>query len=90
MIDKRPKLDRKSKFTLIKNIKSKQTDVFIQAFIEMITPIKGITHTIINNNGKEFAYHKEVSQTLDTKLYFGNLYHSWETNGLIRQYLPKK
>jgi len=89
-------VDRKSKFTLIKNVPSKQADIVTKALIEMITPIKGITHTITSDNGKEFAYHKEVAQALDTKFYFANPYHSWErglnehTNGLIRQYLPKK
>ena len=89
-------VDRKSKFTLIKNVPSKQADVVTQALIELITPIKAITKTITSDNGKEFAYHKEVSKALDTKFYFANPYHSWErglnehTNGLIRQYLPKK
>jgi len=36
-------VDRKSKFTLIKNVESKQADVVTKALIEMITPIKGIT-----------------------------------------------
>jgi IS30 family transposase len=89
-------VDRKSKFTIIKNIASKQADEVSKALIDMITPIKAITHTITSDNGKEFAYHKEISAALDTKFYFANPYHSWErglnehTNGLIRQYLPKK
>ena len=89
-------VDRKSKFTLIKNVPSRQADVVTKALIEMITPIKAITHTITSDNGKEFAYHKEVSAALDVDFYFANPYHSWErglnehTNGLIRQYLPKK
>ena len=89
-------VDRKSKFTLIKNVPSKQAEVVTQALIEMITPIKPITKTITSDNGKEFAYHKEVSEALETDFYFANPYHSWErglnehTNGLIRQYLPKK
>jgi len=45
--------------------------------------------------GKEFAYHQTVAKGLDTQGYFAHPYHSWErglnenTNGLIRQYLPK-
>jgi len=89
-------VDRKSKFTLIRNVASKQADVVTRALIEMLTPIKVITKTITSDNGKEFAYHKQVSDALDTDFYFANPYHSWErglnehTNGLIRQYLPKK
>ena len=89
-------VDRKSKFALIKNVPSRQAEIVTKALIEMITPIKAITHTITSDNGKEFAYHKEVSAALDIDFYFANPYHSWErglnehTNGLIRQYLPKK
>jgi len=89
-------VDRKSKFVIIKNVPTKEASVVTEALIEMIYPIKAITKTITSDNGKEFAYHKQVSAALDTNFYFANPYHSWErglnehTNGLIRQYLPKK
>ncbi|MCF6340646.1 MAG: IS30 family transposase [Sulfurimonas sp.] len=89
-------VDRKSKFVLIKNVPSKEASVVTKALIEMIQPIKAITHTITSDNGKEFAYHKQVSAALDTDFYFANPYQSWQrglnehTNGLIREYFPKK
>jgi len=51
--------------------------------------------TIIVDNGKQFALHKEITQQLKVAIYFAHPYHSWERgtneklNGLIRQYLPK-
>ena len=48
------------------------------------------------DNGKEFAYQKQVSDALDTDFYFTPPYHSQERglnehiNGLIRQYLAKQ
>ena len=45
--------------------------------------------------GPEFARHKEIAKGLDAEFYFARPYHSWErganenTNGLIRQYIPK-
>ena len=51
--------------------------------------------TITADNGKEFARHKEIAKGLDAEFYFARPYHSWErganenTNGLIRQYIPK-
>jgi IS30 family transposase len=87
---------KKSKFTLIKRVASKQAKEVSEALIEMLTPIKPLLHTITSDNGKEFAYHKDVSSALDTDFYFANPYHSWErglnehTNGLIRQYIPKR
>lgn len=89
-------VDRASKFTLIKKVNSRKADIVTQALIDMLYPIKSITHTITSDNGKEFAYHEQVSKALGTKFYFANPYHSWErglnehTNGLIRQYLPKQ
>jgi IS30 family transposase len=89
-------VDRKSKLVIIKYVTSKHADVVTKALIEMITPVKNITHTITSDNGKEFAYHQQVSDALNTNFYFANPYHSWKrglnehTNGLIRQYLPKK
>jgi len=89
-------VDRKSKFTLIKKVKSKQANEVTKALIDMLQPLKPITKTITSDNGKEFAYHKQVSEALDTDFYFAHPYSSWErglnehTNGLIRQYLPKK
>ena len=89
-------VDKRSKFTLIKKVSSKQASEVSTALIEMLTPMKPILHTITSDNGKEFAYHKDVSSALNADFYFANPYHSWErglnehTNGLIRQYIPKK
>jgi IS30 family transposase len=53
-------------------------------------------NTLTVDNGKEFSAHKSLAQTLEIDIYFAHAYHSWEwglnehTNGLIRQYLPKK
>jgi IS30 family transposase len=53
-------------------------------------------HTLTVDNGKEFSAHKSLAQTLEIDTCFAHAYHSWErglnehTNGLIRQYLPKK
>ena len=89
-------VDRKSKYAIIKKVSSKKADEVTKALIEMLYPLRNITKTITSDNGKEFAYHKQVSEALDTSFYFAHPYSSWErglnehTNGLIRQYLPKK
>ena len=89
-------VDRKSKLSLIKSVPSKEASVVTHALIEMLLPLKPVIKTITSDNGKEFAYHKQVSQALDAHFYFAHPYHSWErglnehTNGLIRQYIPKK
>ncbi len=57
--------------------------------------------TITFDNGKDgatfrFTNHQEITKEIGVEIYFANPYHSWErglnenTNGLIRQYIPKK
>ena len=47
------------------------------------------------DNGREFACHQRIAQRLGLDVYFAHPYSSWErgtnenTNGLMRQYLPK-
>jgi len=89
-------VDKASKFLLIKNIGSKHADVTAQATIDLLQPLKKITHTVTADNGTEFTYHEQVSKALDIQYYFCDPYSSWQrglnehTNGLIRQYIPKK
>ena len=89
-------VDRKSKYTLMKIVKSKSADVVTKAIIDLLHPIKHLVHTITADNGKEFSYHEEVAKELDIKFYFCDPYSSWQrglnehTNGLIREYIPKK
>ncbi len=57
--------------------------------------IPGRVHTLIADNGKEFAGHREVAEGLDAGFCFATPYHSRErgrnehVNGLVRQYFPK-
>ena len=53
-------VDRTSKFTLIKKVNSKKASEVTKALIEMLYPIREITHTITSYNRKEFANHEEV------------------------------
>ena len=52
--------------------------------------------TITSDNGKEFAYHQEIERKLNILFYFAEPYKSLQrglnehTNGLIREYIPKK
>ena len=52
--------------------------------------------TITADNGSEFHMYKQLERRLRTKVYFATPHHAWEratnenTNGLLRQYLPKQ
>ena len=51
--------------------------------------------TLTFDNGVEFALHARIARSLNADIFFANPYAPWErgtnenTNGLIRQYLPK-
>lgn len=88
-------VERVSKLTLIGQVGTKQADVVCAQTIRLLSQIKDYVFTITADNGVEFAYHEAIAQALDAKIYFAHPYHSWErglnenTNGLIRQYIPK-
>ena len=66
------------------------------ATISLLHPFTNFVHTITGDNGKEFAEHVRIAETLKASFYFAHPYSAWErgtnenTNGLVRQYFPKK
>jgi len=89
-------VERVTNFTLAAQVNSKSADDVTAATIALLKPIKDQVHTITADNGKEFSFHNQISQALDADVYFAHPYSSWErglnenTNGLLRQYFPKK
>ena len=89
-------VERKTKFTCISHVHKKEAGLVSKALIEMLNPYKSLVHTLTSDNGKEFADHQKIAEALETEFYFAHPYSSWErglnenTNGLIRQYFPKK
>ena len=90
-------VDRKSKYSLLELLPTKHAKEVIDATRRCIKRLpRKIFHTCTYDNGKEFSGHKEISKILGARCYFATSYRSWErglnehTNGLIRQYLPKK
>jgi len=66
-----------------------------QAIISGLRYFSSRVLTITGDNGVEFANHEGIAKSLKADFYFAHSYSSWEiglnenTNGLIRQYLPK-
>jgi len=89
-------VDRKSKFSKLMLVLNKTSRQVTDALISMLKPLKKGVHTITADNGKEFASHQKVAADLEADFYFARPYCSWErglnehTNGLVRQYFPKK
>ena len=89
-------VERKSRFTVVCKVKNKTAKEISDAIIAHLLPFAPLVKTLTYDNGKEFAHHERVSAALSCKSYFAHPYSSWErgtnenTNGLIRQYHPKK
>ena len=88
--------ERKTRLTLIAKVRSKSAELVSWSIRRLLEPIASRVFTLTSDNGKEFARHQEISTALQAKFYFAHPYSSWErglnenTNGLIRQYFPKK
>jgi len=87
--------ERKSRFTLLRTFPRKHAAPITEAIIDLLKWDARIK-TITFDNGKEFSGHQEIAAALSADCYFAHPYASWErgtnenTNGLIRQYLPRK
>jgi len=89
-------VERKSRYVRIgrlpKSDARSTADVMRNRLHQLSARVKSITL----DNGTEFAYHPRIARALSADIYFADPYKPWQrgsnenTNGLIRQYLPKK
>ncbi len=85
-------VERATQFTLSAQVSGKSAEEVTAATIALLRPYSGALHTITADNGKEFAFHEQMTEALGAIVYFAYPYHSWErglnenTNGLLRQY----
>lgn len=88
--------ERKSRFTLLGKLPRRTARAVRQRVCQVLLPVKGKVHSLTSDHGKEFADHERIAETLQLKFYFAHPYAAWErgtnenTNGLLRQYFPKK
>lgn len=89
-------VERKSRYTILAKADNKTTAAVVGGIIERMQHIAALVHTVTFDNGREFAQHEQIAEQLGSEIYFAKPYHSWErglnenTNGLVRQYFPKK
>ena len=87
-------VERVSRRVLIGYTRTKTASEVTREILRMLKD--EVVETLPFDNGKEFAGHERIAAELGCQCYFAKPYHSWErglnenTNGLIRQYFPKK
>jgi len=88
-------VDRKTGFLLIGKLAGRTVAETNRALGLLIDLHPSRFHTITADNGCEFHGYAQIEEAYGVDFYFAQPYHSWErgtnenTNGLIRQYLPK-
>ena len=89
-------VERVSGATLIGKLRYRRAADVNKRVIELIEAHPGLFLTITVDNGPEFHSYKDIEDATGVNIFFANAYASWErgtnenTNGLIRQYLPKR
>jgi transposase, IS30 family len=89
--------ERKSRFSLLGKLPEYTAKATTKETVRLLSPLPSEkVHSLTSDHGKEFADHQQIAQSLHLKYYFAHPYSAWErgtnenTNGLLRQYFPKK
>ncbi len=90
-------VERHTRFALVGRTDTKEagevTETLCAMLVRLPSPARS---TLTLDNGKEFAFHEELSRLAGLDVFFAHPYHSWErgtnenVNGLIRRLYPKK
>lgn len=89
-------VERQSRYTLVGQLDDRTTESLNKRVGWLIKETGLPFKTITADNGTEFNQYQQLERSHGCDFYFETPYHSWErgtnenTNGLIRQYIPKK
>lgn len=89
-------VERHTRYLMLVKVDSKDTETVINALIKHAYKLpQELYKSLTWDRGKEMAGHKRFSLATDIKVYFCDPQNPWQrgsnenTNGLLRQYLPK-
>ena len=89
-------VERKSGYTLLARVVDLRAATVRQAAEDQLEALpRHLRRTLTFDNGKEFAEHEALAAATGMSIYFAQPYCAWQrgtnenTNGLVRQYLPK-
>jgi IS30 family transposase len=89
-------VERRTGLTLIGKLPDRTSDALAARALELIRDSRLAFKTITADNGSEFHEYKRIEDQTQARFFFATPHHSWErgtvenTNGLIRQYIPKR
>jgi IS30 family transposase len=88
-------VERKTGYVLLGKLRRRTTTEVNRRATQLIRHQRRPVRTITADNGTEFHGYAALERTTGTRFYFATPHHAWErgtnenTNGLLRQYLPK-
>jgi IS30 family transposase len=89
-------VERHSRFVVLAQIKNKHTDTVVNAIIRQLRHLpSGLRQSLTWDRGQELAAHTRLTTATAMSVYFCDPSSPWQrgtnenTNGLLRQYLPK-
>ncbi len=88
-------VERKSGYVQIGKLSARTVEQASKATLALMRRHPEQFKTITSDNGTEFHGYAQIEAKSQVRFYFATPHHSWErgtnenTNGLIRQYLPK-
>lgn len=89
-------VERKTGYVLIGQLQERTTAEVNRRATQLIRRQPRAVRTITADNGTEFHGYTAIEHATRARFYFATPHHAWErgsnenTNGLIRQYLPKR
>jgi IS30 family transposase len=89
-------VERKSGYTLLARVDNRRAATVRGAAQQQLAALPPhLRRTLTFDNGKEFAEHEALAAATGMRIFFAKPYCAWQrgtnenTNGLVRQYLPK-
>lgn len=89
-------VERSSRYTILVQLDNKESETVVNKFITFLGRLPShLRQSLTYDNGSEMAYHEKIFNEIQTKVYFADPRSPWQrgsnenTNGLIREFLPK-
>lgn len=89
-------VERKSRYVMLAKMQGTTADAALEAFTGRFRHVPGcVRKTLTYDQGKEMARHEQLARRLRIEVYFADPHSPWQrgtnenTNGLIREYLPR-
>jgi len=89
-------VERRTGYLVLGKLPARTADAVTRRAIHLIRRERQPVRTITADNGTEFHEYPAIERATGTTIYFATPHHAWErgtnenTNGLLRQYLPKR